>query len=134
MTAPSLLLTITAPSGEVLRTDVRSMTAEDESGRFGIRPKAAPMVAALIPSLLTARDVDGEEVFIAVGPGLLYSDRDHVDIAVRHAIRCESLERVADTLEEVSRRADAGETAMRSTLKGLLDKVALTLARGERSR
>lgn len=134
MTASSLLLTITAPSGEALRARVRSMTAEDETCRFGIRPKAAPMVAALIPSLLTAEDLDGGEVFVAVGPGLLYSDRDHVHLAVRHAIRCESLERVSETLEEVSRQADEGEKAMRSTLSGLLDKVALTLARGDRYR
>lgn len=134
MTTASLLLTIRAPAGEVLHARVRSMTAEDGSGRFGIRPKAAPMVAAIIPSLLTAREVDGGEVFVAVGTGLLYSDRDHVEVVVRHAIPCENLERVPSTLEEVSGRADAGEAAMRSTLKGLLDKVALTLARGERAR
>ena len=134
MTEPSLLVTITSPSGEVLQMRVRTLAAEDGSGRFGVRPKAAPMVAALIPGLLTAREVNGQEVFVAVGPGLLYSDRDHVDIAVRDAIRCESLERVSETLEEVSMRADEGEAAMRTTLEGLLDKVTLTLVRGERPR
>ena len=134
MTTPSLLLTVRAPEGEVLRTRIRSMTAEDGSGRFGIRPKAAPMVAALVPSLLTARDLDGLEVIVAVGAGLLFSDRDHVEIAVRHAVRCEDLECVPATLEEVARRTDVGEEAMRSTLKGLLDKVAVTIARGERPR
>lgn len=134
MTTPSLLLTIRAPSGEVLRAQVKAMTAEDGSGRFGIRPKAAPVVSALVPSLLAARDLNDVQIYVAVGTGMLHSDRDHVEVAVRHAIRCDDLDGVAHTLEEVSRRADAGEEAMRAALKGLLGNVAVTLARQERSR
>lgn len=121
------------PVGLVVDGRFASVTAEDGTGRFGIRPRAEPLVAALVASILTARTVDDEERLVAVGPGILIKYDARVEVAVRHAVRCDSLESVQQCLEEFSRQRAAGENEMRLTLRGLMQKLAVTMVRGKRN-
>ena len=134
MTARAIRLTIYDPSGVVVETECESVTAEDATGRFGIRPNTLPTVAALVAGVLVARRHRADELVVAVAEGVLHSRPGQVEVAVRQAVVCESLQRVAQTVDEVSRRTASGEAVMRATLRGMLDKVAITVARGERVR
>jgi len=110
------------------------LTAEDRSGRFGVRPGIEPLVSVLVPSVLTYVDPDGSEVLVAVGGGVLHAEPDAVDVAVRSAVVCESLSSVR---EEVLRAAAArreGATAMHDAFRSLYHNLVKALADEERTR
>ncbi|MCG8555265.1 MAG: F0F1 ATP synthase subunit epsilon [Proteobacteria bacterium] len=117
--AAALQLRIETPTALVFDGRVRSLTAEDASGRFGLRPRATPLVAALVPSVLTYRAEDGAERLVAAGSGALRSDGARVVVTLRHAMVCESLEEVQLRLEQAAARTAEGEAAMRQTFRTL---------------
>ena len=79
-------LRIRTPGALVVEAEARSLTAEDRSGRFGVRPGIEPLVSVLVPSMLVYLEADGEEVLVAVGEGVLRAEVDHVEVAVRSAV------------------------------------------------
>ncbi|MCA9688543.1 MAG: hypothetical protein R3A51_00700 [Nannocystaceae bacterium] len=128
----TLQLTVQTPTGLVVDERVTGVTAEDATGRFGVRPRAEPLVAALVAGILTARSIDGGERLVAVGPGILFTYDDRVEVAVRHAVVCDSLEHVQQCLENASQTQTAREKDLRLTFRDLMRKLAVTMVRGER--
>ena len=129
-TAPTTRLIVRTPLAVVVDRQVSGLTAEDGSGRFGVRPGCEPLLAALVPGLLTYRDEQGAESILVVGHGVLEAQRSEVRIAVREAIVCHSLATVCDEVQRNVRIRREGEAAMhevfgkmyQSLLKGMVDE------------
>jgi F-type H+-transporting ATPase subunit epsilon len=134
MAEATLHLVVRTPAAIVVDRAIRGVTAEDATGRFGHRPGGEPLVAALVPSLLTFRDEHGVEGFVAVGRGTLRADRDAVRVAVRNAVVCRSLEAVREEVVRASRRQRAGERAMHDTFRALQRHLTQALVEEERER
>ena len=126
-------LIVRTPMAVMVDRPVRGLTAEDGSGRFGIRPGCEPLLAALVPGLLTYRDEQGIESILVVGHGVLEARRSEVRVAVREAIVCHSLATVCDEVQRNVRIRREGEAAMhevfekmyQNLLKGLVDQERL---------
>jgi len=132
--ARTLRLVVGTPSRTAVDERVRSLTAEDPTGRFGVRPGGESLLAALVPGLLTYRAADGVERFIAVGRGILDARGDVVRIAVREAIVCESLQRVPQEVDRASRARSESEAALRIVLKNAYRDLMQSLIEEERRR
>ncbi|MCC6874106.1 MAG: hypothetical protein IT378_07335 [Sandaracinaceae bacterium] len=131
---PTLRFLVRTPLGVVLdRHDVLSVTAEDASGRFGARPRAEPLVAALEACLVTFRTKD-DTGLVAVGPGLLHTGPDHVAIHVRSAVVCDRPDDVGEALAQALGERRQGEAAMHEAFQNLYRKLLITLADEERAR
>lgn len=123
-----LQLVVRTPAQVVVDAAVRGVTAEDGSGRFGMRPGCEPVVAALVPSVLTYVDDGGTERFVVVGSGVLHARPEQVDVAVREAVPSDSLEAVDDELmASVSQRRE-GEDAMHEAFRSLYRRLVTTMA------
>lgn len=121
-------LVVRTPVTTVLDARVVSLTAEEASGRFGIKPGAEPVVAVLVPSLLVYRVAgDPGENLLAVGSGVLRSSRDGIEVSVRHALSCASLDSVEADLEAREHTTAASmqqaERAFRRLYQVLLDSL-----------
>jgi F-type H+-transporting ATPase subunit epsilon len=121
----SLDLEILVPDGVVLRTRVRSLQAEDASGRFALLPGHQAFLTVLIPGVLVYRDEEGREHYAAVDGGVLLLEQGRVSVATSDAV-------VADRLEEVADAAAAMLTARRAqerTARAAFAELETTLLR-----
>jgi alternate F1F0 ATPase F1 subunit epsilon len=131
----SLWLVIRTPAEVVVECAVSSLTAEDSSGRFGVRPHAETLVAALVNGLLTYREPsDGNEHFVAVGEGLLHIHHGRAEVAVRRAIPCSSLEMVEVEVSRALTERTEGATSMYDAFRSLYHRALIALANEERQR
>jgi len=128
MSERRLELIVRTPARVVLRERVRGVTAEDGSGRFGVRPGCEPVVAALVPSVLTYADDGGDERFVVVSSYVLHARPDQVEVAVREAIPSRSLEEVDEELMASVVARDEGEDAMREAFRSLYRRLVATMA------
>lgn len=126
--AEAMVLSVRTPWALALREEVVALTAEDESGRFGLRPGAEATVAAIVPGVLYARRADESERWIAVGSGMLRSGRYDVEVCVRQAIVCASLAEVNVVLGDLDARIAEGETQSRESFRFLYRRMLLRLA------
>src|SRR5512133_3425990 len=67
------------------RDDISSITAESDSGSFGLLPHRLDCVAALTPGIFLYKDAAGEENWVAVDIGVLVKCKMVVTISVRNA-------------------------------------------------
>lgn len=109
-------LTISTPTAIAVDVaEILDLRAEDESGAFGILPRHADLMTALIPSVLIWRDAAGEERFCAVRGGvLIVRDGNRVAVATREAVMGDDLDQLES---EVLRRfrsivAEEGQARM----------------------
>jgi F-type H+-transporting ATPase subunit epsilon len=130
----SLALIIRTPAELVVDAEARSLTAEDRSGRFGVRPRVEPLVSVLVPSLLAYVDAEGREVLVAVGEGVLHAEADRVDVAVRSAVVCSSLASVRREVISAAAERREGAAAMHDAFKSLYRNLIEALADEERLR
>lgn len=135
MTERRLRLEVRTPSGIVLSEEVHAITAEDGTGRFGLRPGAEPLLLVLVPSVLTYRSSPGgAERFVAVARGFLQLTQDSVLVSVRTALPCESLEAVREALARSTRQLRAGEAATHEAFVALQNRLYLHMIDEERAR
>jgi F-type H+-transporting ATPase subunit epsilon len=92
----SLDLEILVPDGVVTRARVTALQAADASGRFGLLPGHEAFLTLLAPCVLSYRDGQGQEVYVAVDGGVLLLERDRVKVVSREAVTAARLEEVAD--------------------------------------
>ena len=106
-------LTIVTPAEVVVEeTGVTSLTAEDASGRFGIRPGHADFLTTLRISVVSWTGQDGARRHAAVREGVLrVTGGAEVNIATRDAVPGQPLETLSDT---VLRRFEAQHDAERT--------------------
>lgn len=130
-----LRLVVRTPSQTVIDTHVFSVTAEDHSGRFGLRFGCEPVIAALVPGLLSFRpDPDRAETYVAVDSGILHATRHAVHVAVRRAVICPSLAEVRAQVVLGARAQRAGEASMRAAFDGLYRRMLANFIEEERRR
>ncbi|MXN67289.1 F0F1 ATP synthase subunit epsilon [Stappia sp. GBMRC 2046] len=90
--------------------NVRHVRAEDATGSFGILPGHADFVTVLPVSVVSWRNVDGQEGFVLIRGGVLsVRDGNLVEIAARGAFRENELGQLRQTMLEELRRSDEGE-------------------------
>jgi F-type H+-transporting ATPase subunit epsilon len=104
-------LRVFTPTEVVLEGDVAHVTAEDPTGSLGIRPGHAPLVTPIVRSILTARDTEGGEQYVAVDGGVMLVDGDSVEVATRQAVASNDMRELEDTvLVRFEQEADADRT------------------------
>jgi len=91
-------LVITTPAGIVVDADgVQHVRAEDSTGSFGLLPHHDELLTVLAISVVTWRDRDGREHYVAVSGGVLsVTGGERVQIATRDA-------QAGDDLDELER-------------------------------
>ena len=105
-------LVVVTPSEIVTTVDgVTYLRAEDASGSFGIKPGHAALITALSISVVSWRDVQGEEFHCAVRGGILSVEHDTISIATREAVIDRDLGRLEG--EVLARLRRAGEESTR---------------------
>ena len=105
-------LVITTPARVLVEVDpVMSVSAEDATGWFGIRPGHADLVTVLQPSVMSWTDAAGHEGLAAVRGGVLtVRGGAVVEVATREAFLGSSM----DTLEDELAAAIAAERDSRA--------------------
>jgi F-type H+-transporting ATPase subunit epsilon len=107
-------LDITTPFATVLRTDEAvHIRAEDSSGAFGILRGHADFLTVLEVSVLTWRDGEGREHYVALRGGMLsVRDGGSVTVTTPEAVTGEDLHRLeADVISRFQRHLDEERAA-----------------------
>lgn len=113
-------LVVTTPTTVILdRDDVGYVRAEDETGAFGIMPGHADFMTVLTVSVITWRNSDEKDHYIAVRGGVLtVQDGSTIEVATRDAISDQSLGTLHDSiLDRFRRDEDAEEQTRVSTTR-----------------
>lgn len=108
-------LVITTPFNVAVAEDtVAFIEAEDATGRFGILPHHADLLAVLIPSVIGWRRDDGRQRYCAVHGGILAVENgDAVSVSSREAVPGEDLDQLEKDIVGRFARRDEEERAAR---------------------
>jgi len=114
-------LTIATPAEIVVDDDaIQSLTAEDASGSFGIRPGHADLLTVLVPSVIAWKDGAGSEHFAAVRGGVLTVQGGRtVEVASREAFAGDDIDALEAALAASVAAARDREAAARAEAAGL---------------
>lgn len=113
-------LCVLTPTEVLLDREVGQVTAEAENGSFSLLPRHIDFVAALVPGLLSFREVDGRALrHVAVDEGILVKCGDDVLVSVRRAVVGTDLESLERTVADEFRQLDEHERGARSALARL---------------
>lgn len=108
-------LIVTTPTRVIVDEPVRSVQAEDASGRFGIEPGHEHFLTTTVPGILMYRPSTGGEQYAAVDRGALRVTPDCVQLATRQAVASgdlDELERVVE--QQFERERDVHREALTS--------------------
>jgi F-type H+-transporting ATPase subunit epsilon len=109
-------LRVLLPEQILLDTDVQKVTAEAENGSFGLLPRHADFVTALVPGVLTFTPADGGEEFLAVDEGILVKCGADVRVSTRNAVLGHELGVLKQLIEERFKKVDEFEKKSRDAL------------------
>lgn len=111
MSSAVLSLSVVTPLEVVVtRDDVVSLTAEDESGRFGILPRHADFLTALDISVLSYACTDGTRHHVALREGVLtVTGGTTVRVSTRDAVPGDDLATLSHEVLERFRQQDDAE-------------------------
>jgi F-type H+-transporting ATPase subunit epsilon len=112
-------LTVQRPSEIVLDRTVRKVVAEAPNGWFGLLPRHADFVTALVPSVLIFVDGDGQEGFLGIDEGILVKCGADVQVSTRNAVRGEDLRSLRRLVRTQFLALDEREQSARSALARL---------------
>jgi len=93
-------LTVMTPTRVVVDEPVRSVQAEDASGRFGIEPGHERFLTTTVASLVIYRPTGGGERYVAVDHGTLRVTPERVQLATRQAVLSDDLDELERVVEE----------------------------------
>ncbi|MBM3880848.1 MAG: ATP synthase F1 subunit epsilon [Verrucomicrobia bacterium] len=116
--AATLKLEIVTPEGKTCSEEVEMVTLPGIEGEMGIYPQHVPLMTQIVPGEIVVRR-QGEEHYLAVGPGFAQITGDHVAILTDMAIR-------ADDLDEA--KADEARKAAEKRLRERLGEADAALA------
>jgi len=116
-------LVITTPFAVAIEeNDVAALQAEDGTGRFGILPDHADLLAALVPSVISWQRGDGVMRYCAVHGGILtMADGNAISVSSRDAVPGDDLETLeTEVVARFTRRRSEEETARIATERMIL--------------
>jgi F-type H+-transporting ATPase subunit epsilon len=124
--AASLQLRVLLPTEVLVDESVSKVNAEAENGAFCLLPRHVDFVAALVPGVLSFRDMAGSEVFLAIDRGVLVKCGREVSVSTVNGARggdLRDLRRLIEkrfvVLDERERRARAALARLEAgTLRG----------------
>lgn len=93
-------LIVTTPTRVIVDEPVRSVQAEDETGRFGIEPGHEHFLTTTVASIVLYRPVGGGEKYVAVDHGTLRVTPKRVQLATRQAVASDDLDELERIVEE----------------------------------
>ena len=117
--ASDMHLYLRLPSSILFDGRVTRLRAEGPDGEFGILPNHADFIAALVPSVLLARQADGQERIFGIDEGLLVKKGGKVEVAVRRGIEGDDLDRLRDTVGDRFASLQDEERVARAALSRL---------------
>jgi F-type H+-transporting ATPase subunit epsilon len=126
-----LVLRLRTPAGLLLDSPVTSVTAEDRTGWFGIRPGRTDLVAVLPPGLLVFVDDEGEG-FVALSGGLLDLRSGECRVLTGDATLSRDLDAIADAVRAQRRSRTERADAHRGVMRDLAREALRRLIRGRR--
>ena len=91
----------------LVKADVSSLVAKTQMGFFGILPHRVDCVAALVPGILSYKDTNGLEGYVAVDDGVLIKAGFDVTVSVRNAVGGADLKQLRDRVEVEFAKAGA---------------------------
>ncbi|PRY80539.1 F-type H+-transporting ATPase subunit epsilon [Yoonia maritima] len=104
-------LRIITPLVVVVDEDINSLSAEDDSGRFGILGRHAPFLTALAVSIVSWRTTDAERFCALRGGVMTVGKASTIDIATREAVTGDDLATLdSDVLAQFRSDADDERT------------------------
>jgi F-type H+-transporting ATPase subunit epsilon len=116
-------LTVWLPAQVLLEEEVTGIKAEAENGWFGLLPKHADFVTALVPGVLAFQPRGKSEEYLAVDHGILVKCGSEVKISTRNAVRGANLEQLKTDVErqfhereEQNKKARAFEAKLETDL------------------
>ena len=117
----AMKLTVTTPLAIVLDADdIAHVRAEDATGAFGILPHHADFLTALPVSVVSWRNLAGQEHHVAVRGGMLeVSHGDTVAIATREAVASDDLHRLETEVLAAFRHENEAERTARTDAERL---------------
>jgi F-type H+-transporting ATPase subunit epsilon len=129
-------LSVATPLAIAVEADgVVHLRAEDETGAFGILPGHAAFLTALAISVISWRDRQGDEHYVAVRGGMLEVSGDTIAVASPEAVPDDDLQRLEREVLAGFRRRMAEEQAARTDAQRLYLAAIRQIARylqGER--
>jgi len=112
-------LKVLLPTEVLIEEEVAQVTAEGKDGFFCLKPRHVDFVSALVPGLLSYITVPGEEVFMAVGEGVLVKYGTDVLVSTAQAATGPDLGTLKDTVEKSFRLLDDRERSSRTAIAKL---------------
>ncbi len=111
-----MTLKIILPTRVLVDAEVRRVVAEGGEGSFGLLPRHIDYTSVMPAGILSYRETDGTEWYVAVDEGVLVKQGDRVTVAARKGVRSRSLEDLHQLLEGELRDLDERERQSRSVL------------------
>jgi F-type H+-transporting ATPase subunit epsilon len=105
----TMKLNLLLPGQTLVEEEVLQVTAEAQNGSFCLLPRHVDFVAALVPGLLSYKNLDEKEVFYAVDRGVLVKCGNEVLISVGNAVRGSELGKLRETVKRQYRTLDERE-------------------------
>jgi F-type H+-transporting ATPase subunit epsilon len=113
-------LKVLTPVEVVLDEPAGSVVAEGRDGSFGLKPRHADFVSALVPGLLYFERPSGEEgEYLALDRGVLVKHGHEVLVSVRNAVRGERIEELVRLVHTRFMALDEGERVVRAAMARL---------------
>jgi F-type H+-transporting ATPase subunit epsilon len=119
MSEAGMRLLVLVPVGILLDRPVDKVIAEAEDGSFCLLPRHVDFVAALVPGILYAHTLTGEDLHLATDEGVLVKCGREVRVSVRDAVLGPGLAGLAETVERRFRVRDEQERRARSAVARL---------------
>ena len=98
---------------------VKKIAAEGEEGSFGLWPKHLDYVGLLVQGILSYKDANGREIFVAVNGGTLVKTGEEVLVSTRDALKGPDLGELRTAIESEFKALDESERKARSALARL---------------
>lgn len=109
----------------LIDTPVKNVVAEDEQGYFGMLPRHADLVTALVPGILTFETQEGSLQYVALDEGVLVKAGDDVTVSTARAVHGKELM----VLEKTVLKEFSAENERARKIQAALSRLEADLAR-----
>lgn len=117
MIAAAINLSILVPDRVFMWEEgVRSVVAEGIEGSRGLLPNRLDCVLIVKPGILTYRDKEGRERFVAIDEGVLVKTGANIRLSVRHAVDGPDLGELRQRVDQEFKRREEQDAELRSAI------------------